>query len=1004
MTGNDEDGYKFYNSAVDKYLEMYRTGGKSILRLVDDCTNPFAIDITIEDGNLYVGVTSPNIIDNYNVFSFYNNLYNAYKSCDYNIYFYKQTATPLYTTTPDCHPSIALTSDGEVYVTATNGRGIMAATPLTLTTSDLAPNTAIAISSNSSDIYFSTERNTNFAMAQANQPKTSLILTTNEGGELETPLYIHYKPSTDGDGTPAEVVVTADVSTHNPPFTAEKTIHVRNMSAKFVIATKAGDTWYALPANMNGATNPAAVVIEVDETTMTAVAPNTTPYTLWPVATINSEETDRYKGYGERLRFAAVNNGNKGLWANNSKEGTDINNYAAITAANSTAGAAYEWKVTTAVVNGQWQYTLQTDQANNQKNLCYRMNQENPAWGTYASNEAQYQLYFLPIKAETTPFDYQVVEWYPDKVLIHTTTAFSSLTAKIAGEQVDKVKYTSKDANQYEVTGLPLMENPAKALTLEFVVDAATHTGIHTIPVMLSGGDHSISTLAIDKSIYNYTNLVVRDGATLTINGDTKADNTFYDVTIYPTAKISVPEGKQLSVHRMTFLGGISEIYNGSAYELNKYGVPQLSLEGTLGKTVTSMDYIMRVNLDQMYQVGVPYDVNLGEITYWDGSAIKLGDELYVSAYDGQARANLDMSNTWRWEVNFDEEVLKAGIGYTISAEPQVQNDDYAILRMPMKKNIASGNTEASKQVPVIAYANQHSVQIADNHKGWNYLSNPYMTAISGGDVDSKILLGSLEYKDGSWELVNTEYRYVTIPYNDGEDYYQQKFSEATLLPFKSFFLQIAENGNLSFALASRQAAPARYLQQAADSREVEFEILLANVTRSDNMGLLISEEYTPDYEINADLEKMTGTMSVYTIYNGYNLAYNALSPLNAEEQIPVGFVVPANGEYTFDLKEHGTYDRVEHIYLIDRETDAMVDLLEEAYSFYTAEKKNNNRFAITVILKSEQSGGDVTTDMGEVDIHSQQPQKFFYDSKLYILRDGKIYSATGHEIQTINQ
>ena len=206
--------------------------------------------------------------------------YTAFRNSSVPLYLFKQLATTYYTTTPDCHPTVTLTSDGEVYVTAINGRGIMAATPLTLTTTDLAPNTEIAILSNSNDIYFSTERNTNFAMAQASQPKTSLTLPTNEGGELETQLYIHYKPSADGDGTPAEVVVTADVSTHNPPFTAQKTIHVRNLPAKFVIATKAGATWYALPANMNGATNPAAVVIEVDETTMTATAPNTTPYSM----------------------------------------------------------------------------------------------------------------------------------------------------------------------------------------------------------------------------------------------------------------------------------------------------------------------------------------------------------------------------------------------------------------------------------------------------------------------------------------------------------------------------------------------------------------------------------------------------------------------------------------------------------------------------------------------------------------------------------------------------
>lgn len=1001
VTGNDEDGYKFYNSAVDKYLEMYRTGGKSILRLVDDCTNPFAIDITIKDGNLYVGVTSPNIIDNYNVFSFYNNLYNAYKSCDYNIYFYKQTATTYYTTTPDCHPSVTLISDGEVYVTATNGRGIMAATPLTLTTTDLAPNTEIAISSNSGDIYFSTERNTNFAMAQVSQPKTSLTLTTNEGGELEKPLYIHYKPSADGNGTPAEVVVTADVSTHNPPFTAQKTIHVRNLPAKFVIATKAGATWYALPANMSGATNPAAVVIEVDETTMTATAPNTTPYTLWPVATINGN-TDRYKEFGEHLRFAAVNNGNKGLWANNADKGTTINNNGAIVARGDNPGAAYEWKVTTTVVDGNWQYTLYSDQENNKNHLCYSMNQPTPAWGTYASNEAKYQLYFLPIKAETTPFDYQVVEWYPNKVLIQTSTTFSSLTAKIAGEKINNVTFERKDANQYEVTGLPLMENPAKALTLEFVANEATHSGTHTIPVMISGGEHSISGLSeITKGVYNYTNLVVRDNAKLTIDGTAATDNTFYDVTIYPTAKIVVPEEKQLSVHRLTFIGGITEVYDGSKYTLNKYGVPELSLKGKLGKTVTTMDYVMRVDLDQMYQMGVPYDVNLGEITYWDGSAIELGDELYVSAYDGQARANRE-SKTWLWETEFAEPTLKAGVGYTISAEPQTNADKYAILRLPMKSNISSGSTEAAKTVAVKAYDNEKGVTITDNHKGWNYLSNPYMTTISGGEADTKLVLGYLkETGTGPWEWVETTQRYVTIPHDNGQDYYQMQFSNAVLKPFKSFFVQIAEAGELSFALASRQNAPARYMEVQTE-QEVEFEILLSNEKQSDNTGLLIAEKYSPAYEINADLEKMIGSMSVYSIYNGYNLAYNAINPTNAQDWIPIGYSVPDVGEYTFSLDEDVDLESVEHIYLIDYETSEMTDLVEYEYTFQTSEKKNDARFAIQVRLS--QKHDNTTTVLDNLNATDNKSSKFIYNEQLYILRNGNIYDATGQFITTINK
>ena len=922
--------------------------------------------------------------------------------------------TQVWATTPDCS-IIRILTDEEVYVTATKDRGIMATAPLTIKTQQLDANADVVITSTSSDVYFSATRDANFAKAAANQPKTSLTLNADADGNLQQEIYVHYKPSTEGNGTPASVVVSANLATPNPSVTDDQTIYVRNLPAKFVIATKVGANWYALPANMSEATNPEGVLIEVDEASMTATAPNTASYTLFPVKTTNGEydryatNTTHYEGnaYGDRVRFAAVNN-NNGLWANNNENGNTIRNYAAISSISdggttSNTNPSYEWIITTTVVDGNWQYTLQTDQDKNQQYLRYWVGATGaPKWGTYAAGNDQ--LYFLPV-TETEPFDYQVVEWYPTKMLIQTDATIANPTAKIGDAPINNVTCTNKGDKLYEIAGLPLESNPTKVLTIKFSDGGNNYTNATAIPVIISQSATTVSSApftTLTKDVYNYADLVVRDGATLTIDGGTYAENTFFNVTIYPTSKISVLEDKQLSVHSLTFFGGIDDIYDGEKYTTNKYGVPQLSLKGTLGKTVTTMDYIMRVDLEQMYQVGVPYDVALADIKYWDGSAIEPGTQLYVSAYDGQARANLDMNNTWTWEVDFAEKVLKAGIGYTISAEPQVEGDAYSILRMPMKSNISSGDTEESKQVPVIAYANQNSVQIADNHKGWNYLSNPYMTAISGGDIDSKILLGSLQYNDGSWELVNTEYRYVTIPCNDGEDYYQQKFSEATLLPFKSFFLQIAENGDLSFDLASRKPAPARYLQQAADSREVEFEILLANATRSDNMGLLISEEYTPDYEINADLEKMIGSMSVYSIYNGYNLAYNAINPTNAQDWIPIGYSVPDVGEYTFSLDEDVDLESVEHIYLIDYETSEMTDLVEYEYTFQTSEKKNDARFAIQVRLS--QKHDNTTTVLDNLNATDNKSSKFIYNEQLYILRNGNIYDATGQFVTTINK
>ena len=140
--------------------------------------------------------------------------------------------TQVWATTPDCS-TITLSGD-EIYITATNGRAIMASATLTVKANQLEANADVILTSNSSDVYFSTDRTFNFAAGQAadQKPTTSLTLPTDAEGNLATTdVYIHYMPSSEGNGVPADVVISANLETPNPSISDDHTIHVRNLPA-----------------------------------------------------------------------------------------------------------------------------------------------------------------------------------------------------------------------------------------------------------------------------------------------------------------------------------------------------------------------------------------------------------------------------------------------------------------------------------------------------------------------------------------------------------------------------------------------------------------------------------------------------------------------------------------------------------------------------------------------------------------------------------------------------
>ncbi len=899
------------------------------------------------------------------------------------------------------NPQPDLTIEGVVNITSRKGENIAVrgAQTLTLQGIRLTEGETITITSDNADVYFSTTTAPNFT--KASKPLNSVTVTVPADGNVNMPIYVHYKPSVNTDGIET-VNVTVSASAHTL-LTSEVKIHCRHLPDQFVIAAKVGTQWYALPANMTAADNPLATPITVNEATMVAEAPTNCAYMMWPVKT-TSTTGDRYEAAGEAVRFAAVKD-SAALWASDATDThTTIKNGSKIkTIGSDVKNPNYEWAISTSDLKV---YTLTATGDNNQANLVINRptsggKKGQLVWGTYGTSETS-QLYLLPF---TTFTDMQasVVEWFRDKVLVELADGDLWTAMQTAGttsnSRIGEGEWGADAAVDYTTYGTKLcvfntgslLNQAGNQLSVKVTVSETDYQTNLEVPIIISRGNKSIteapfSTLTAAK--YNNMDLVVRDGAHLNANGADKAANTFRNVTIYPTSKLRIDDGKAFQANgKITLRGGKDEIYDGSKYEMTPYGgEPQLYAMGELHHPSTdTIYYEKRVDTKRMYQTSLPVTVPFEKVTYLDGSPMARSTQLWAETWDGQAAANEDASSHWILEDAFTPaNQFTAGVGYTVSCKRQVKGQKFSIIRFPMFGH-TSGDPEAkfTAYVGVTLWQKQGGKGRLNSY-GWNYIGNPYMTAVEG-----KIYIQD-SIDDEKLTLLN----YITYMSPDGSMYYSGETEFVEMLPFRSYFAQVPCNGRLVISNTARKAdAPAR--KQTLEDL-VKFYLYLQQGDQNDFAGMRISVNYPDTFVLDQDLAKFSigPNTSVYLIDKGGNLAFDAVNPAHASNWIPVGFYAPNKGEMTFSLDTKEGATNLKHVYLQDVVTKTQTDLLTDDYVFTTDQTGQiDNRFFIAVEFTQV-----VPTGIDDVE-GTRAPFKFMHEDKLFIEYEGRIYDANGKRV-----
>lgn len=524
--------------------------------------------------------------------------------------------------------------------------------------------------------------------------------------------------------------------------------------------------------------------------------------------------------------------------------------------------------------------------------------------------------------------------WTADKVVVRTKKVdLDGVTATIytdATLRATDLHLTDVDEGYWSIPAA-LNTYAGTPLKIVFYCSGNPVSVIDTVVPYVVSANTNISSLTLPAN----TDVQVVSG-TLTMNA---ASSTIAALDIYPDAKAVVPTGNNLAVNA---------IYMRANAMSDKY--PQLVANGSITNTSGKIYYDYALDYNNYYPLAVPYQVSCSDIITHTGKQASFE----IQWYDGASRAVSGEG----WTVLDDQAPgahLNPGQGYIIFAVPYKWNgarQSRVTLRFPMTADLSVGETP--KSTPISLYEGT----ITSNNN-WNFLGNPYLAAYTSTS-DNMMMTGyytpttSLPEVD-NYTYVDDDLRYITTSSDYFRTYTQSRAdNNIEIKPFNTFFIQSAVTGDLTFALLQRAQNMPRRVRAGDMAQEITYGLILRAANSVDRTGLLYGETFTDDYEMNADLVKLSGSSAVlefYSLADNEKRAFNALPLQDMTRPVPLGYRNAPVGNMTisFDSAHYNT-ESLSAVFLTDRQTGQVVNLLEGEYRFTSASAKDDTRFVVYAV------------------------------------------------------
>lgn len=516
-------------------------------------------------------------------------------------------------------------------------------------------------------------------------------------------------------------------------------------------------------------------------------------------------------------------------------------------------------------------------------------------------------------------------------------------------------------------------------------------------------------------------NVVVLSGATLTKGPDSDEKDVpeIGNLKIYPGGKLIVPTSTEYTVKSL-------------AFRRQEDAVASANIQGTLNIGKTDGTYLdFRIDPTNWHYFSLPYNCNVADIRFSNEEEVAvpvLGTDFLLKKYNGEKRAATQAGGCW--EMVAADETLRKGIGYifALPGSGKVKRE----FRFPMANAVITEDL-ANKEVDgVYGYGcDKDYTQVRANHRGWNLIGNPYLMPYTS-DITNPLLIGKIvpDYSTTPWDghfkfddEPSTQLHYIVEPVDNGwSEYRQVAIADYEMTPFTSYFVQIGaadpldpdptQEQGIEFHATKISRSPVRRAPEEYEEVEDTHPVWCAvDITNSkdekDETTLLISNDFTDNYDMMNDLVKMRGDYYQYAQIttkpvlasrnNEGEMAFNALPDASAVAGVPLNFFAAYQGTYTISYNDKFDRDNeVKEVKLLDTKDNKWYDLMSEPYEFTSGRENNTERFILSVRVERKKP----QTPTGLEDIgYSETPRKILINGHVYIQRGNALYDVTGKQL-----